>query len=293
MHDEMSFRLGDREPLRIGIGGARWSITDPVDDGPAEATLTMAIEAGVGYIDTARAYSTRDLEGHNERLIARVLDRLDAWDDVIVGTKGGHYRDGDSYPVDAAPASLRRDCEASLTALGRERIDLYYLHFPDPHVGREESVGMLRELRDEGLIRWIGLCNFTAEQLEQAARIVDITAVQNRFSPYRAPDRAILNYCERAGIAFLGYSPLGGSRRPVPLSELSEAATSFAERADESVESILMAWLLSAGRQVGLITGARRAVSLASSLHAASLRLDERLLAAISADLERHWASRA
>jgi len=293
MRDEASFRLGDRELLRIGIGGARWSILDPDDDGPAEATLTAALEAGVGYVDTARAYSTREVDAHNERLIARVLDRLGAWDDVLVGTKGGHYRDGDAYPVDAAPASLRRDCEASLRALGRDRIDLYYLHFPDPHIPLEDSVGALRELRDAGLVRWVGLCNVTAEQLDRAARVVDIAAVQNRLSPFQAPDRDVLERCAAAGTAFLGYSPLGGSRRPVPLPELSETATAFAERTAEPVETVLMAWLLAAGPQVGLITGARRPASLASSLRAASLRLDPALVDAIGAELARHWTSGA
>ncbi|WP_181410622.1 aldo/keto reductase [Nocardioides humi] len=281
--------MGDREILRVGLGGARWSITDPEDDGPAERLLELAIEAGVTYLDTARAYTTRDGEAHNERLLRRVLDRIGAWDDVLVGTKGGHYRADDSFPIDASPASLRRDCERSLGALGRDRIDLYYLHFPDPQVPFAESVGALAELRSEGLVGEVGLCNVTTAQFREALGIVPVAAVQNRMSPYAPVDTPLLALAAERGASFFAYSPLGGTTPPVGADELSPAALDAARERGVTTQTVLLAWLLGHGDHVAVVTGARRPTTLRASLRAVDLGLTVAEHDAIAADLAERW----
>ncbi|XBB66185.1 aldo/keto reductase [Nocardioides sp. WV_118_6] len=292
MTPRRTLAVAGREVLRVGLGGARWSITDPADDGPAERLLTQAIEAGVTYVDTARAYTTRGVEGHNERLVRRVLDRLGAGagarDEVLVATKGGHFRDGDRYLVDASPAALRADCRRSLGLLGRERIDLYYLHFPDPRVPLTDSAGALADLRREGLVGAVGLCNVTADQLREALDVVPVAAVQNPFSAAAPPAPELVALTAAHGIALLAASPLGGVRPAGAVERLSPAAGRAARARGVPVPTVLLAWLLGLGDHVGVVTGARRPATLAASVLAADLPLTRAEHRAITDDLQEH-----
>lgn len=283
-------RLAGRDVLRVGFGAARWSLADPEDDAPAERIVEAALAAGVGHLDTARAYTTSTQESHNERLLARVLARTGRGDDVLVATKGGHYRDGDRFPIDGSPAALRADCERSLSALGRDRIDLYYLHFPDPDVPFAASVQALAQLREEGLVGEVGLSNISTEQLLEALDLVPVAALQNPMSPYARPDAEQLALAAEHEVAVLAYSPLGGTTPPVPAVDLSAAARRIAAEREVEVATVLLAWLLGQGDHVGIVTGARRPASLAASVLAADLVLDPAELAAIGADLAVHWA---
>src|SRR5207245_2104807 len=149
-------------------------------------TLHAALDAGMTLIDTADVYCLDDDDiGHNERLIARALagwtgDRSG----VIVATKGGLTRPRGSWQRDARPERLRAACDASLAALGVERIDLYQLHAPDDAVPLADSVGALADLRAAGKIRWVGLSNVAVEEIDEARGIVPVTTVQNRMSPF-------------------------------------------------------------------------------------------------------------
>ena len=122
-------------------------------------TIQAALDAGVNFIDTADAYSADDADfGHNERLIAKALDGRR--DGVLIATKGGHTRTaGGGWELNGRPEYLKQACEASLKALGTDRIDLYQYHRPDPHVPYAESIGALKELQDEGKVRWVGISN--------------------------------------------------------------------------------------------------------------------------------------
>lgn len=276
MLENMRLSLGDQEIARILLGGARWSIEDPPDDANAEALIERAVASGIDMIDTARAYTRRGAEGHNEALIARVLDRIGARERVLVSTKGGHFRDGDHYIVDASPSALRADCHRSLAVLRTDRIDLYFLHFPDPAVPFAESVGALEELRGEGRIARIGLCNVDSEQLDIALGIAPIAAVQHRHAIGAPAPAELLARCHSHDIAFLGYSPLGGGGAREVLDAASVPGSPAARIAAEhgvAVASVLLAKLLAAGPHVGLITGARRQASLDASLAAARLVL--------------------
>src|ERR671933_2567577 len=180
-------KLADASVFPIGLGAMPMSLRGRPDEERSVRTIHAALDAGVNLIDTADAYCIDEHEvGHNERLIAKAL--AGRRDGVIVATKGGHTRPGGAWAVDGSPAHLRAACEASLRALDTDRIDLYQLHRPDPNVPYEESIGAIKELQDEGKVRWIGISNANLEQIELATSIAEIAAVQNQLSlEYRSP----------------------------------------------------------------------------------------------------------
>src|SRR3954467_4992774 len=146
-------KLGNAEVGAIGLGEMPLSISGRPDEARAIATIHAAVDAGVTLIDTADAYCLgEDDFGHGETLVRKALEGRR--DGVLVATKGGHTRRGTAWELDGSPGHLRAACEASLRALRTDRIDLYQYHRPDPGVPFAESVGALKELRDEGKVRW-------------------------------------------------------------------------------------------------------------------------------------------
>ena len=273
--------IGDRPVSAIGLGGAGWSLGDRVDVAQSVATLHAALAAGIRLIDTARAYTTVTDESHNEDLIALALHDHPLRDEVLVATKGGHYRAGrDSFPFDGRPATLRQHCEASLRHLGVERIGLYQLHHPDPEVPIEESVLALRELQDEGKIAMIGVSNVSLTLLRRAQSVAGIASVQNQFSLFHHEDPELLAACAEAGIAYLAYSPLGGGR----VGELvaSESIRAVADAHDATPVQVALAWLRSVGNPVIPIVGTRRAEAIVEAAGALGIDLDPDEVARIS-----------
>jgi aryl-alcohol dehydrogenase-like predicted oxidoreductase len=170
----------------IGFGGMPLSTAGRPDAAESVKVLHASLDAGMTLIDTADVYclDERDI-GHNERLIARALREWSGDpDDIVVATKGGLTRPGQRWDSDARPEHLRSACEASLTALGVEVIDLYQLHRPDPKVPLEDSVEALADLHAEGKIRAVGLSNVSVDEIRRASAIVPIASVQNRLSPF-------------------------------------------------------------------------------------------------------------
>src|SRR3954470_10605288 len=201
--------LADARVFPIGYGAMQLSLEGRPDEPDAIRTIHAALDAGVNLIDTADAYCRDGSEvGHNERLIAKAL--RDRRDGVIVATKGGHTRNGEAWELDGSREHLRAACEASLRALETDRIDLYQYHRPDPKVPYEESIGAIKELQDEGKVRWVGISNANVEQIELACSIAEIVSVQNQLSlEYRSPiAKGEVEACEQRGIAFLPWSPL-------------------------------------------------------------------------------------
>jgi aryl-alcohol dehydrogenase-like predicted oxidoreductase len=257
----------------VGLGGAAWSIPDAIERKRAIRTILVAIDAGVRLIDTAHAYTTRNSESHNERLIASALTQLPTAN-VLVATKGGHERRGDEFPIDGRPASIRRHCEASLRALAVDCIGLYQLHWPDPHVPLTETMGAFADLQREGKIRFIGLANVTIEQIEVAQRIVEIASVQNPLSPKRLMGRAVLDYCEERGIAYLAYAALGGPNEAPTIATSLPAFAGVAARYFASPQQVVLAWELALSPNLIPIVGASRPATAVDSTAAASLRLE-------------------
>jgi aryl-alcohol dehydrogenase-like predicted oxidoreductase len=195
-----TFRLGgEREVCRLGFGAMR------VVDDPAEGVrvLRRAVELGVNLIDTADIYGA----GQSEERIAEALYPYPA--DLVIATKGGLGYGLQERIRDGRPDHLREALEDSLRRLRLERVDLYQLHWPDPEVPLEESVGALAELRDQGKIRLIGLSNVSLSELGRAQTVSEIATVQNQFSRGYALSEDVLAACERACVGFIPWQPLG------------------------------------------------------------------------------------
>jgi aryl-alcohol dehydrogenase-like predicted oxidoreductase len=265
----------------IGLGGMPMSIEGRPDEDRSIATIHAALDAGVTLIDTADAYLLNPGEtGHNERLIAKALASYPGdSSDVLVATKGGHLRPGDgSWTVDGSPAHLREAAEASLKALGIEAIGLYQFHRPDPKVPYAESVGVLKELLDEGKIRMAGISNATIEQIDIAREVLgegNLASVQNQFSPAFRSSEPELRHCAALGIAFLPWSPLGGIGRAGDLGSRHAAFQEVAQSHGVSPQQVTLAWMLALAPVVIPIPGASRPQSITDSAQAAGLVLTE------------------
>jgi aryl-alcohol dehydrogenase-like predicted oxidoreductase len=266
----------------IGLGGMPMSLAGRPPEERSVRTIHAALDAGVNLIDTADAYCVDGSEiGHNERLIARAL--RGRRDGVIVATKGGHTRPGGAWELDGSPEHLRAACEASLRALETDRIDLYQYHRPDPKVPYEESIGALKELQDEGKVRWVGISNASVDQIELACSIVDVVSVQNQLSlEYTSPlGKGEVAECETRAIAFLPWSPLGGIPRAGEAPGRHREVRDVAEAHGVSPQDVALAWLLSLSPAVIPIPGASRPESILDSVAAADLELSADELAAI------------
>jgi len=268
--------IGGRRVSALGLGGAHWSLPDAMDPRAILASVHGALDAGVTLIDTAHAYATVGGTCHNETMIAWALDQHPLGREVLVATKGGHYRDGSvEFPIDGRPQMLRRHCDLSLRALRAERIGLYQLHYPDPDVPLAESVGALADLRSEGKVELVGLSNVSVPQLDEAASITPIASVQNHFSLQDQDDDAMVEACAARGIAYLAYSPLGGRRGARSLAERIPALVRIAAAHGVSVPQVAIAWLLARSPTLIPIVGARRSASITDSAAGTHLTLDD------------------
>jgi aryl-alcohol dehydrogenase-like predicted oxidoreductase len=254
---------------------------------PGEARAFEVIEAfldaGGQFIDTANVYCLDDSDiGHNERLIARALDRLGRRSAAVVATKGGLRRPKGDWVVDGDPAFLRLSCERSLKDLGVERIALYQLHAIDANLGLMPSLEGLVRLREEGKIEHIGLSNIDQRSLAAALAQVPIASVQNRCNPFEQGDFAsgLVDFCGAQGVAYIPHSPVGGHYGHARLSQ-SELFERLAQKHGVSRYCVALAWLLAKGGHILPIPGASKPASIADSMRALKVVLDPEDVAAI------------
>jgi pyridoxine 4-dehydrogenase len=259
---------GELSVHRLGYGAMRltgegiWG--PPKDRNRALAVLRRAVELDVNFIDTADSYGPHV----SEELIAEALFPYPPG--LVMATKGGWNRPGpNQWTHDATPAHLRNAVEGSLKRLRVNRIDVYQLHIPDPVVSFEASVETLAQLRNEGKIRLIGLSNVTQEHIERARKIVPIVSVQNRYSFADREWDYVVNYCERNGIAFIPWFPLGAGR------VAGEVLNRIAQAHSASPTQIALAWLLRRSPNMLPIPGTSSIEHLEQNVAAASLRLHE------------------
>ncbi|HXV61106.1 MAG TPA: aldo/keto reductase [Vicinamibacteria bacterium] len=258
---------------RLGFGAMGLSRAG-IDEADAVDLLHRALDSGIRFIDSADVYAPSASEiGHNERLIAKALaswggDRAR----VIVATKGGLRRGVKGWFPDGRARHLRRACEASLTALGVEAIDLYQLHAIDSK-SKTTTFRTLEALLREGKVRRLGLCNVSLEELEEARRHFPVTTVQVSLSPIDlAPlKNGVASFCQRHGIDLIAHSPLGGYRNRRRI-ECEPVLANMARRRGASCAEIALAWLLSMEGVIP-IPGATKLASLESSLRARELVL--------------------
>ena len=191
--------LGGLTTSAIGLGCMGLSQGyGPADDAQSVQVIHRALDLGVSMLDTAMSYG----QGHNEQLIARALHGRAG--QVQIATKFGIVRDPDGVRVDGRPEHVRGYCEASLRRLGRDVIDLYYLHRVDPEVPVADTVGAMAALVAEGKVRHLGLSEATAAQLEQAAAVHPISAAEFEWSLlWRDPEDDVVPAARRLGIGLM------------------------------------------------------------------------------------------
>jgi pyridoxine 4-dehydrogenase len=265
-----TFRIGDLEVRRLGYGAMRitgngiWGPPDDPDE--ARAVLRRAVELGVNFIDTADSYGPEV----SEELIAEALHPYA--DDLVIATKGGLRRTGPGqWPRDARPERLKECCEGSLRRLRLETIDLYQLHSPDPEVPLEDSLGALRELQEQGKIRYIGVSNVSVSELERAREVVEVVTVQNRFNLTDRAAEDVLDASERQGLGFIPWFPLATGDLARPGSDLDE----IARKHDATPSQIALAWLLARSPVMLPIPGTASVEHLEENLGAARVELSE------------------
>src|SRR6266576_2734597 len=253
---------------RLGFGAMRitgdgiWG--PPKDPLSALAVLRRAVELGVNFIDTADSYGPNI----SEELIAKALAPYPK--DLVIATKGGWNRPGPGqWTHDASPEHLRKAVEGSLKRLRLERVDVYQLHVPDPVVPFDSSVETLAELQAEGKIRFIALSNVTKEHIERARKIVPIVSVQNRYGFADREWDYVADYCERNGIAFIPWFPLGAGR------VAGEVLNRIAQVHHASPTQVALAWLLRRSPMVLPIPGTSSIAHLEENVAAVSVRLTD------------------
>jgi len=271
--------LGTMTVSAIGLGGMPMSIEGRPERSRSIATIHAALDAGITLIDTADAYHVgADEVGHNETLIAEALSSYGGdTTNVLVATKGGHLRPGDgSWTIDSSPEHLRAACDASLARLGVEAIGLYHLHRPDASgVPYEESVGAIRDLLDAGKIRMAGISNANPDQIRTAQDVLGgrLVSVQNQYSPAYRSSEPELRLCQELGIAFLPWSPLGGSSRAADLGSRFAAFQEIADAHGVSPQQVTLAWMLAAAPVVIPIPGSSRPETVLDSARSVELDL--------------------
>ncbi len=283
--------IGAAQVGAIGLGGMPLSIDPAPDADRVDATVHAALDAGVTLVDTADSYTVETVgydHGHNEEAVARALRSYGGdTSHVLVATKGGHVRDGAGrWTVNGRPDYLRQACEASLRRLGVEAIGLYQHHRPDPEVPYEETMGGLGELLDAGLVQRVGVSNASPEQIRTAHEVIGdgLVSVQNQLSPAFRSSLPEVDVCDELGLAFLPWSPLGGTGGRA--GALGTEHTAFAEVARAhgvSPQQVCLAWLLGLSPRVVPIPGASRPASIRDSAVAADLELDDDERAALDA----------
>jgi pyridoxine 4-dehydrogenase len=263
-----TFQIGGTDTVhRLGFGAMRLCgeniIGPPDDEDAAKAVLRRAVDLGVDLVDTADSYGP----GVSERLVGETLTEDD---DVFVATKGGllRNRDGDWLPH-GDPDYLRNAVLCSLDRLRTDQIDLYQYHRPDPDTDFEASVAALAELKDDGVLRHVGLSNVSVDQLETARDHVDVATVQNRYHVAYREDEDVLEACEDYGIGFIPWYPLGAG----DLGEKADALDAVADAHDASRYQVALAWLLHHSDVTLPIPGTSSKKHLAENVAASHLEL--------------------
>ena len=305
--------LGKDGPAISVIGYGAWEVgggyhsTNPPDEDMIGA-MRAAFDRGVTWVDTAEAYGA----GRSEELVGRAVAGRD---DVLVFTKVVFQPFGSG--LDAA--GIRKGAEASLRRLGRDVLDLYQLHLPDPQIPVEDSWGAMTRLVEDGLVRYIGVSNFSPDLVERCERVRHVDTVQPHFSLlYREDYRGLLPLCRANGTGILAYGPLGfgvlaGTMTsdtrfadddwrsgkvplPVPLYQQIFAPGSFephlrtvealrpvAQRKGLTLAQLALAWVIHQEGITAAIVGARTASHTTEAASAGAIALSTQDLADIEA----------
>jgi len=295
----------DMRLTTVGLGtwamGGPWEYGwGPQDDEEAVASILEALDQGINWIDTAPAYGL----GHSEELLGRAL-RQTKHKPYIATKCGILWNDKRERVVHLKRDSVRRECQDSLRRLGVERIDLYQMHWPDPEPDIEEAWEEMARLAEEGKVRYIGVSNFSVQQMERIAKIHPISSLQPPYSMlHREAERDLLGYCAQHGIGVVVYSPMqrglltgafsrerlaalapDDHRRRAPefqepqfgaTLELVEGLKKIARRNGKSVSQLAVSWVLRRSEVTAAIVGARRPGQIAETAPASDWNLGKK-----------------
>jgi aryl-alcohol dehydrogenase-like predicted oxidoreductase len=267
--------LGDLTVNRLGFGAMR--VTGPYawggrrDRAAMYELLRRAYELGHNFFDTADSYGPNVSENY-------IADALYPYPkDLVIGTKGGLVRPSrHRWDECGDPDHLRQAVDGSLRRLRVAHIDLYQLHAPDPNVPYAESFGALAELRRAGKIRHLGVSNVSVRQLEEARRIAPVVSVQNEYNVGNRASQEVVAACEKAGIAFIPWFPLGNGR-----ALRSKRVAPVAARLGATPAQVALAWLLARSPVMLPIPGTQSIDHLEQNAAAAKVRLSPDDLAAL------------
>ena len=309
-------RLGTNGPKvgAVGLGCMGMTTaydTNERDDEESVRVIHRAIELGVVLIDTAEVYGPYE----NEELVGRALAARAMRERVVLATKTGLVREDGGIRRDGRPERIREAIDGSLSRLGTDHVDLYYLHRVDPEVPVEESWGAMKEVAEAGKAVRLGISEATLEQIEKAHALHPVSAVQSEMSLWTRDwiEAGVVSWCAENGATFVPYAPLGRGYLTGALSSrkgfdendfrarnprfsrealegnsrIVEAVKAVAERLSATPAQVAIAWTLAQGEHVVPIPGTKKMRRLEENAAAADLDLSEDALA----DLERIPAS--
>ncbi|MGA2165892.1 MAG: aldo/keto reductase [Solirubrobacteraceae bacterium] len=301
-----TIKLGrtDLEVSRICLGtwqfGGEWG---QIDRDEAAATVGRARELGINFFDTAQGYGW----GASEKLLARALEGVPR-EQVVIATKGGLRQQAGELLRDSSPAWLRKGVEESLRHLGTDYIDIYQVHWPDPHTPFAETAAALQELVDEGKVRHVGASNYDALQIAEFEVTRRLETLQPPYHMLRREiEQAVLPYCRERHIGVLIYGPLAHgllSGHFTPETHLAhddwragsdlfsgdsyqrnlrivERLQELARELDITVAQLAIAWTLANPAVHVAIVGARRPAHIEGAAPAAEVHLDEDAMAQV------------
>ncbi|MBW4593284.1 MAG: aldo/keto reductase [Brasilonema angustatum HA4187-MV1] len=263
----------------IGLGAMPMSISSRPPESQSIDVIHRALDLGITFIDTADSYCKDESDKHHsERLIHQALESYKGdVSHVVVATKGGLMRPNGNWTPNGNPQHLRETIRISFEALGGKKpIDLWQYHSPDKSYTIEESLAPAKEAVDAGMIRFVGVSNFSVEQIKRARDVVDIVSVQNQYNPWqRQPEfDGVLEYCQHENLTFLPWSPYGGRRRHDGLEDIG-AIAKLAKEKGVSVYNIVLAWLRAKSPAILPIPGASKTSSIEDTVHAVDVKLSD------------------
>jgi aryl-alcohol dehydrogenase-like predicted oxidoreductase len=294
----------------VGLGtwamGGPWQFGwGPQDDDEAVAAILTALDLGINWIDTAPVYGL----GHSEELVGKALKQT--CHKPIIATKCGLlWNDKKEKVPHLKPDSIRRECEASLKRLGVDVINLYQMHWPDPDHDIEQAWEEMACLADEGKVRYLGVSNFNAEQIERIRRIHPVASLQPPYSMlHREVEQGLLQYCARLNIGVVAYSPMqrglltgrfdkerlaalaaddhrrrqGDFQEPrfSAILEFVERLRPIAEENERTLAQLAIAWVLRRLEVTAAIVGARRPEQMIETAPAGNWKLSKKGIALI------------
>lgn len=296
-------QLGKNGPRITTIGFGAWAIGGPwqwgwgeVDDKESIEAINKAIDNGINWIDTAAVYGY----GHSEKVVGEAIKEIR--EKVFLATKCGMINDGSGNAViNNDPENIRKECEESLKRLKTDYIDLYQIHWPDENVEVERSWEMMVQLKDEGKVKYIGVCNFDVELIKRCMKIERVQSLQPPYSMLRRNvENEILPYCLQNEIGVVVYSPMqaglltgkfdmnklapddwrrkGDSFREPNLSKglkFVDKLKPIAESKNISVGNLAVGWVLSNNAVTSAIVGARNSKQVKENVIAADLKISE------------------